>query len=236
MAFRRRLRRVFRRVCVLYLLVCLIGQGCAWLAPPRFTDSATRPEAPVVQLRYATLPSLLRPVAVHASFASYEPAEGRWRRWEVWQTRGGPFGHVRRDRADVDSDIGGGPTWTAREWRGDEARRLIAALERSTNSYPNRDVYRIWPGPNCNTYAAWVLRRAGVAADLHPKAVGKDYLGWIGAHRTTTGTGVQVETPLIGAKLGLRDGVEIHLFCLTLGADAWPPAVKTPVGRIGFPE
>jgi hypothetical protein len=36
--------------------------------------------------------------------------------------------------------------------------------------------------------------------------------------------------------VGLRDGLEAHLLCLTLGIDAWPPAYKTPVGRLGFRE
>src|SRR5947209_8250000 len=65
-------------------------------------------------------------------------------------------------------------------------------------SLGDRDAYRYWPGPNSNTYPAWVLREAGVAGELPPKAVGKDYLGIVGAGVTTTQFGVQVETPLVG--------------------------------------
>ena len=37
-------------------------------------------------------------------------------------------------------------------------------------------------------------------------------------------------------KLGLKDGLEIHILCLTVGVDIWPPAIETPFGRLGFPE
>lgn len=71
---------------------------------------------------------------------------------------------------------------------------------------------------------------------MHPMAVGKDYLGIIGGSVTTTGTGVQVETPIVGAKIGLQDGVELHVLALTFGIDLIPPALKSPMGRLGFQE
>jgi len=47
---------------------------------------------------------------------------------------------------------------------------------------------------------------------------------------------MQVETPLVGAKVGILDGVELHSLIFTLGIDIWPPAFKTPWGRYGFSE
>jgi hypothetical protein len=35
-------------------------------------------------------------------------------------------------------------------------------------------------------------------------------------------------------KAGLRDGVELHLLTFTCGIGTWPPAIKTPLGRVGF--
>ena len=32
-----------------------------------------------------------------------------------------------------------------------------------------------WPGPNSNTFAAWVLREAGIEYPLHWKAIGSHY-------------------------------------------------------------
>jgi Protein of unknown function (DUF3750) len=129
--------------------------------------------------------------------------------------------------------------------RSGAARRLAASLAKAPE-YPYRRRYLAWPGPNSNTYIAWVLRDAGVPWNMGPKCIGKDYLGtagvpgaWVrtvGVGITTTGTGVQVESPLLGLKVGLRDGAELHLLCFTFGLDAWPPGVKTPLGRFGFAE
>jgi hypothetical protein len=43
-----------------------------------------------------------------------------------------------------------------------------------------------------------------------------------------------VETSLLGAKIGLRDGVEVHVLCFTLGIGIWTPSIKTPLGRVGW--
>ena len=132
-----------------------------------------------------------------------------------------------------------GLTWVDRddpviaEWRGEPARRIFAALDLD---YRRAKEYTAWPGPNSNTYVQWVLRRAGVPYDPHPLMVGKDHRGpWgIGAGFSHGRLGVQLETPLLGAAVDLRQGIELHTFCLTWGIDLWPPAVKTPFGRWGF--
>ena len=51
---------------------------------------------------------------------------------------------------------------------------------------------------------------------------------------TSTRTGVQAETPLLGLKLGLLDGVELHFIGFTLGIDTWPLAIKTPLALFGL--
>jgi hypothetical protein len=181
------------------------------------------------------LPRPLALLAVHSWFVTFDPSEGRWHRWEVYQSAGAS-GYINEDLWPLEALMGGGAGWIDREWHDGEAQRILAALAEAPKTYPYRDMYRAWPGPNCNTYAAWVLREAGVAADLDPRAVGKDYLGVVGADWTTTRTGIQIETPLVGLKLGVKDGIEVHFLCATFGLDAWPPAFKTPCGRIGFPE
>lgn len=192
----------------------------------------------MVQLRCAPLPSVLRRVAVHCWFVAYAPDETSWHRWEVWQkpdAGGTSWGHVHRDLTHPDSGVGGGPYRTQREWRGEVAEKIYSVLS-APSQYPYRDTYRAWPGPNSNTYVAWVLRKSKATADLHPMAIGKDYLGIVGFGVTTTQTGIQAESPLLGLKLGLFDGLEVHVLGLTLGLDIWPPATKSPFGRLGFAE
>lgn len=221
-----------------WLVVCLIGAACSRLFPRQFTSLDPAPAETVVQLRCAPLPAPLGTIALHYWFTEFAPEEGRWHRWELWQTAdagGTSWGHVHRDLMPPASGTGGGPGWVTAEWRGEPARRLRAALAESPH-YPARDRYFAWPGPNSNTYVAWILRRAAVSADLGPRGIGGNYLGVCGAAVTTTRTGAQVETPVLGLKAGLLDGMEVHLIGFTAGVGFWPPAVKTPLGRVGFAE
>ena len=128
-----------------------------------------------VQLRYATLPSPLGLFSAHYWFVVWD-ADGA-HRWEVWQTRnagGWSSGHVHRDLKPVDAGVGGGPARLGAEWTDDEAAAIKAVLQ-NVSDYPHRERYRAWPGPNSNTFASWVLRRAGIRHRLGWRALGKRY-------------------------------------------------------------
>lgn len=102
---------------------------------------------------------------------------GEAHRWEVWQTKnagGYSVGHLHRDLKHPDAGVGGGPARIAAEWTGAEAERIKEVLE-SAAQYPHCFRYRYWPGPNSNTFAAWVLRRAGIRHDLPRRALGRNY-------------------------------------------------------------
>ncbi len=123
-------------------------------------------------------------------------------------------------------------------WRGARAERAIACLAREAPPWLRALRYRAWPGPNSNTFADVMLRRCGLRASLPATSIGKDWRGGFGAGVTSEGTGVQVETPLLGLKLGLKEGVEVHVLGLSLGLDLWPPAIILPIGpgRLGFAD
>jgi hypothetical protein len=221
-----------------WLALALAGEAYSRVRPTVWTAPTAMPDEVVVQLRGATVPGGLGLLGVHYWFAVFDPGTQRWHRWEVWQQAdagGTSWGHVHEDLMVADANVGGGPVQVRAEWHGAEARALADVMARSSE-YPDRGRYLAWPGPNSNTYIAWVLRRAGVAADLEPRAIGKDYLGLAGVAISTTGTGVQAESTLLGLKVGPRDGVELHVLYFTFGLDAWRPAVKTPFGRLGMPE
>lgn len=73
------------------------------------------------------------------------------------------------------SSVGGGPAQLATEWHGRLAEALAEVLW-SPMLYPHRECYRAWPGPNSNTYVAWVLRTAGVDFQLGARAPGSRWL------------------------------------------------------------
>ena len=98
-------------------------------------------------------------------------------RWEVWQTRnagGSCIGHVHCDLKKPHDGVGGGPSRVARVWEGDAAHRIAAVLSDAAR-YPYCERYRMWPGPNSNTFVAWVLAQAGVDQKLDPRGIGRSY-------------------------------------------------------------
>jgi hypothetical protein len=121
--------------------------------------------------------------------------------------------------------------------RGSEVETLIDEIEAAGKLYPYNDRYTVWPGPNSNTFTAFVARLVpALRVDLPPTAIGKDYLP---ASRpiasSPSGTGFQVSVVgLAGVMLALEEGLEINLLGLTFGVDVNPPALKLPgIGRIG---
>jgi Protein of unknown function (DUF3750) len=205
-------------------------------SPQEGTASSVPPPPWVVQLRYATLPHCLRAMAVHYWFVVVDSAAGPWHRWEVWQAKnagGQSLGYVHCDRRHPDCGVGGGPYCLAAEWRGSAAQAIYAVLTKAQD-YPYWDRYRAWPGPNSNTFVAWVLRQAGIDHALDPRAIGKDYMGLLGMRRSSQPACAQLETPLLGVKISLYDGVEMHVLGFTRGLRWSPLGVYTPFGRIGL--
>lgn len=123
-------------------------------------------------------------------------------------------------------------------WRGAEAERAAACLAAKAEPWKSALRYRFYPGPNSNTFGDAMLRACHLHASLPATSVGKDWRGGFGANVTTEGTGVQVETPLVGLRVGFFEGVELHVLGLAIGVDLWPPAIIVPLGpgRIGFAD
>jgi len=121
--------------------------------------------------------------------------------------------------------------------RGEGVDDVIARIEKAAQNYPYADTYHVWPGPNSNTFVAWVLRAAPeVRADLPPTAIGKDYLGIVPVKKTPSGTGVQLNVfGLAGVMAGAEEGVEVNVLGLTFGVDPGSLGLKLPlIGRVGL--
>jgi len=123
---------------------------------------------------------------------------------------------------------------------GEEAARLIPKIEAAIDAYPYAKPggYRIWPGPNSNTFVAHVLRSVPeLGAVLPPDAVGRDYLPE-GRLFAVDADGRDVHATLyglLGFSAGVRSGFELHVMGLVAGVDIARPAIKVPaVGRIGL--
>jgi len=122
------------------------------------------------------------------------------------------------------------------EKRGAEAEALIPRIDKAARSYPHGDEYSAWPGPNSNTFTAWVTREVPeLRADLPPTAIGKDYLGNSVFAAAPSGSGGQFSVVgVLGVTVSTVEGLELNLLGLTFGIDPWPPALKLPLlGRLG---
>lgn len=122
---------------------------------------------------------------------------------------------------------------------GAEAEELIPRIEAAVNDYRYAKAgdYRMWPGPNSNTFVAAVLRALPeLGASLPPNAVGRDYRDRFYAGLTDSRTGLEINlNGFAGLKLGWVEGLEVNLLGLVAGLDLRHPAVKLPgFGRVGF--
>jgi hypothetical protein len=125
------------------------------------------------------------------------------------------------------------------ERRGESVDELITRIEQALEAYPYADVYRVWPGPNSNTFVAHVLRAVPeLRADLPAHAIGKDYLEPVFVARSPSGTGAQLNLfGVLGALAGVEEGIELNVLGLTFGVDPLDLALKVPMaGRIGWPR
>jgi len=115
--------------------------------------------------------------------------------------------------------------------RGEEAEKMIPLIQQAVADYPYAHQYRVWPGPNSNTFIAWVARQVPVLRlDLPATAIGKDYLAngdWTAP--MPSGTGSQVSLyGLLGAGLAWEEGIEFNLLGLSFGIDVNDLALRVP--------
>jgi hypothetical protein len=123
--------------------------------------------------------------------------------------------------------------------KGAQAQALIPRIDAAIKAYryANNGDYRMWPGPNSNTFIAAVLRAVPeLGVTLPPNAVGRDYRDWPYLGLTDSGTGVEANLwGVLGVKLGWVEGIEINVLGLVAGLDLRSPALKVPgYGRVGF--
>jgi hypothetical protein len=64
-----------------------------------------------------------------------------------------------------------------KELRGEGIDSMITGVDRAARSYPWSDRYRAFPGPNSNTFTAWVAKNVpAFTLDLPFSAIGSGYV------------------------------------------------------------
>jgi Protein of unknown function (DUF3750) len=174
--------------------------------------------------------------AEHMSIVLKSEGAAKWTRYEVvgW---GNP---VRKNAYVADALWYGNTPRIVYELSGAKAAALIPTLEASIQNYPfqQKGSYVLWPGPNSNTFVAWVVRHTpGFEAELPPVAIGKDWLGsGLTSAEAPSKTGWTVSAGgFIGATLAWEEGVELHLLGSTIGLDPNDLAIKLPaLGKLSL--
>lgn len=156
-----------------------------------------------------------------------------------WRARYGGEALVSNEVQAPDTEWYGAYPRLLVEHRGAAAEAMIDRIEAAVARYPWGREYRLWPGPNSNTFVAWVARQVPeLRLDLPPPAIGKDYLGpttFVG--RAPSGTGWQFSVlGLAGATVARDEGVELNLLGLGFGVDVDDLALRLPgFGRLPGP-
>ena len=242
-----------RRVKWLLLLVPLLLLGLAhadrdpdsignWRGASRAPvglapDPAVTPEA-VVQVYAARAVRWRGYFGVHTWIAAKPVKASAFTVYEVtgFRVRGGGSAVTISQRVPDGRWFGSTPDLLA-DVRGAGVDPLIARIESAVAAYPYDHTYRIWPGPNSNTFTAFVLRHVPeLRVDLPAHAIGKDYLGARVFARSPSGTGGQVNLfGALGLLVGIEEGIELNLLGLTFGVDPNDVALELPlVGTFGF--
>ena len=122
--------------------------------------------------------------------------------------------------------------------RGDGVDAIISRIDNLARSYPFKEEYTLWPGPNSNTFTAWIARQVPeLKLDLPPTAIGKDWLGSdVFLAKAPSGTGYQVSFwGLLGILIAKEEGIEFNLAGLNFGINLKDIGIRLPgLGNISL--
>src|SRR5215475_11768968 len=170
--------------------------------------------------------------AVHSWIVFKPENAASWSRYDVvgwgqplrtngWAPDGRWFGDIPRVLVDV---------------RGPAAVALIPKVKAAIAAYgySHSGDYRMWPGPNSNTFTASVLRAVPeLETTLPSNAVGKDFRAYPYVGLTDSGTGIEASLwGVLGVKFGWVEGVDLNFLGLVAAFDLPHPGVKLPASRL----
>lgn len=154
-----------------------------------------------------------------------------WREWQQQRV-------VISQEDDPDRSWYGNAPDLLSDVRGDKASALIPKVTAAAASYPYQYSYRLWPGPNSNSFIAHVAREVpDLNLELPTTAIGKDYLVNGGFFDSApSGTGWQFSVyGILGLTLAREEGLEVNLLSANFGIDPLDLSIKLPgIGRLGF--
>ncbi len=114
--------------------------------------------------------------------------------------------------------------------RGEKAEALIPKIIDAVKQYPYLHTYSYWPGPNSNTFTAYIGRAIPELGLVLPgTAIGKDYLTNQFWALMPSGTGYQFSLKgYFGIGIARKEGIEVNLLGLVYGIHLSPLRIVLP--------
>ena len=176
-------RRARLPVCVLFCLF-VATSGCVskdWRAasrePAGIAPSPSAVGDAVLQIYGASAWGWRGWFAVHTWIAAKPSNAPAYTVYEVvgWRLRRGlPVVRIEEDLPDR-AWYGARPR-LLKEFRGGGTDELIAAVDKAARGYPWPNTYKAFPGPNSNTFTAWIGRQVPeLGLELPFSAIGSGY-------------------------------------------------------------
>ena len=116
--------------------------------------------------------------SIHTWVAAKRTGESNYTVYDVVGWRGYSGQPVMRISQDIpDRYWFGEKPRLIKEHRGAEVDELIDAVEKAADVYPWKTTYKAFPGPNSNTFTAWIAKRVPeLELDLPFSAFGSGYV------------------------------------------------------------
>ena len=176
-------------VIILFLIGPLLVVACGkvnisqdWRTADRSPQNiAPLPESEyeaVVQVYAARAFSWRGIFAVHTWIATKAPHADNYTIYQVigWRLRRGNSAVSISEGVPNQKWFGSDPILLL-DKRGDHARELVDKIDRAARLYPFADTYTMWPGPNSNSFIAWIgLKVPELNLALPTKALGKNWM------------------------------------------------------------
>jgi len=173
-------------ILLMILLVCFLFSSCysdkTWRTASRKSagmapDPSVTKEA-VLQVYGADTWGWRGWFAIHTWIATKRTGESNYKVYDVVGWRGYSGQPVMRITQDIpDRYWFGEKPRLIKEHRGGKVDDLISAVDKAAHVYPWKTTYRAFPGPNSNTFIAWIGKQVPeLELDLPFSAIGSGYV------------------------------------------------------------
>lgn len=140
-------------------------------------DPLEHPDA-IIQVYGANVWGFRGNFAIHTWIATKARGADAYRIYQVigWRLRRGQS-VVSISEGDPAKPWFGSPAILLHDVRGPEAEGLIGRVDDAAHRYPFDRQYKMWPGPNSNSFTAWIgLEVPELDLELPVKAIGQSWM------------------------------------------------------------